>query len=887
MSKPNLPVYGVVNGLNPLEVLKPQFLVKSLQQNVVYANVLNTLTARISTNFDLDSGSSITIQGLTGAQTLDTELDLTSTGQSLGIKAQWLQDSGSLVLTVPVSSMVIASNEYVVEYNLTNPAFDKRSPVVEISARIDDGNGMVVGFIAPVKATKPHSTFLGIMNGSDPFQIVLPRFEIKSIEQSTPFAAVVNTLTLSLKANCDVLTDSSITVFGLTGSTSINASLDLITINGGISSQGTLTFNERLVLTSLGMKSNDIYEIRFNLTNPVDAQSSPAVSIRASVKSVYGDVSPVVSTAMVKKGQELFGVANGSNPLEVLVPVFEVKTIEQSTPLAAVINTITVSLKANCDLLPGSTVTIHGLTGSAEPTGSLWVVRGNGGLADKADWDISGNLTLTSAQHMQRRETYEARFNLSNPRKDQSSPLVMVRASVKSVYGDVSPVVSTAMVRKELELLGVANGSNPLEVLVPVFEVKTIEQSTPLAAVINTITVSLKANCDLLPGSTVTIHGLTGSAEPTGSLWVVRGNGGLADKADWDISGNLTLTSAQHMQRRETYEARFNLSNPRKDQSSPLVMVRASVKSVYGDVSPVVSTAMVRKELELLGVANGSNPLEVLVPVFEVKTIEQSTPLAAVINTITVSLKANCDLLPGSTVALAGMIGVSTYDGTINLQLLPLEIQSRSFMSTGIWQQEPGNLTLTSLGTKRRETHTIVFNITNQNKDQESPSISTTIRAKSVFGDISESVQILEKPSADLLGVRQGKDPLKLLKPDFITKEISQSHPVPLSSNMISILLQTNCDFAVGSVITIAGLIGSNTPDETGISVVGGYYDDWFDQTITIWLQTPGVLKLQVPTFFYRLTILPCTPFCEAHSKHFIPTDIWGLLSTMSKSMFC
>jgi hypothetical protein len=738
MSKPNLPVYGVVNGLNPLEVLKPQFLVKSLQQNVVYANVLNTLTARISTNFDLDSGSSITIQGLTGAQTLDTELDLTSTGQSLGIKAQWLQDSGSLVLTVPVSSMVIASNEYVVEYNLTNPAFDKRSPVVEISARIDDGNGMVVGFIAPVKATKPHSTFLGIMNGSDPFQIVLPRFEIKSIEQSTPFAAVVNTLTLSLKANCDVLTDSSITVFGLTGSTSINASLDLITINGGISSQGTLTFNERLVLTSLGMKSNDIYEIRFNLTNPVDAQSSPAVSIRASVKSVYGDVSPVVSTAMVKKGQELFGVANGSNPLEVLVPVFEVKTIEQSTPLAAVINTITVSLKANCDLLPGSTVTIHELTGSAEPTGSLWVVRGNGGLADKADWDISGNLTLTSAQHMQRRETYEARFNLSNPRKDQSSPLVMVRASVKSVYGDVSPVLSTAMVRKELELLGVANGSNPLEVLVPVFEVKTIEQSTPLAAVINTITVSLKANCDLLPGSTV---------------------------------------------------------------------------------------------------------------------------------------------------ALAGMIGVSTYDGTINLQLLPLEIQIRSFMSTGIWQQEPGNLTLTSLGTKRRETHTIVFNITNQNKDQESPSISTTIRAKSVFGDISESVQILEKPSADLLGVRQGKDPLKLLKPDFITKEISQSHPVPLSSNMISILLQTNCDFAVGSVITIAGLIGSNTPDETGISVVGGYYDDWFDQTITIWLQTPGVLKLQVP--IYRLTILPCTPFCEAHSKHFIPTDIWGLLSTMSKSMFC
>jgi len=251
-----------------------------------------------------------------------------------------------------------------------------------------------------------------------------------------------------------------------------------------------------------------------------------------------------------------------------------------------------------------------------------------------------------------------------------------------------------------------------------------------------------------------------------------------------------------------------------------------------------------------------------------------------------VSLKANCDLLPGSTVALSGMIGASTYDGSLNVHVHPLEIQSRSFMSTGIWKQEPGNLTLTSLGTKSRDTHTIVFNITNQNKDQESPTIFATIRAKSVLGDVSENVEIMRKPLADLLGVRQGKDPLKLLKPDFITKQISQSHPVPLSSNMISILLQTNCDFAVGSVITIAGLIGSNTPDETGKSVVGGYYDDWFDQTITIWLQTPGVLKLQVPTFLTSEQSSRTHPFAKLTPKISYALTL-GLLSAMSKSMFC
>jgi hypothetical protein len=103
---------------------------------------------------------------------------------------------------------------------------------------------------------------------------------------------------------------------------------------------------------------------------------------------------------------------------------------------------------------------------------------------------------------------------------------------------------------------------------------------------------------------------------------------------------------------------------------------------------------------------------------------------------------------------------------------------------------------------------------------------------------------------------------------------------------MISILLQTNCDFAVGSVITIAGLIGSNTPDETGKSVVGGYYDDWFDQTITIWLQTPGVLKLQVPTFLTSEQSSRTHPFAKLTPKISYALTL-GLLSAMSKSMFC
>ena len=121
---------------------------------------------------------------------------------------------------------------------------------------------------------------------------------------------------------------------------------------------------------------------------------------------------------------------------------------------------------------------------------------------------------------------------------------------------------------------------------------------------------------------------------------------------------------------------------------------------------------------------------------------------------------------------------------------------------------------------------------------------------KSVFGDISYIVEMITKPSANLLGVVLGQDPLRLLRPDFTTKHISQSHPLPLSSNMISLELETNCDFAIGSIVTIAGLKGTLTPDETGMLVFGGYYDDWFDKTLTSWSQALGMLKLHVSKTF-------------------------------------
>ena len=102
---------------------------------------------------------------------------------------------------------------------------------------------------------------------------------------------------------------------------------------------------------------------------------------------------------MDKPDSDLFGVSNGANPLEVLVPAFSAKGIGQSTPGSGETNRITVTLTANYNLADGSTVTISGLTGSqTADAASLAVTSTNGDLGTTGAWTQgTGTLVLTAA----------------------------------------------------------------------------------------------------------------------------------------------------------------------------------------------------------------------------------------------------------------------------------------------------------------------------------------------------------------------------------------------------------------------------------------------------------------------------------------------------------
>ena len=149
-------------------------------------------------------------------------------------------------------------------------------------------------------------------------------FTTRAIGQSTPVPGQTNRFTVSLVTDTTLTetASSSITISGLAGA-SAPASVDLVDAgNDGkiIFSDGTTTgkgawSSGTLTLTVVGnMTAGTTYSFGFDVTNPSSAQTSPTINVAASGSATLS------LAAMTKPGSQLFGVANGADPLTVVVP---------------------------------------------------------------------------------------------------------------------------------------------------------------------------------------------------------------------------------------------------------------------------------------------------------------------------------------------------------------------------------------------------------------------------------------------------------------------------------------------------------------------------------------------------------------------------------------
>ena len=885
-------VYGVTNGGKPMKVIEQSFSTKAIGQSTPLAGADVTITVTLTANSNFPAGSIVTITGLTGTQTEDTTLTVTSTDGStsglLGTSGVWTKSDGKLVLTAAGAGTAYNA-PCTVTFVLKQAAAEYTPPTVSVAASIKDGSSTVLGSIAQVAMDAPDAgtgigaiVDTGTAIGANPLVVVLPEFDVRKIGQSNPLAGGSNTITVTIQSNVNLAqaTDSSVvTISGLTnapdaaslGLTSVESSgadlfSDGTTQGKGALSSGTLTLT---VHTGQTVVAGTQYAFSFTITNPASEQTFATPTIAASGTASFATSRGAMSTDIADR----YGVADGGKPMTVIVPSLSVKSIGQSTPLAGATVTISVTLTANVDFPNDSTVTIVGLTGTqTTDSGSLAVTSTDGttsGLMESSGgWTQStGTLELTAGiTGTAQGAACTITFDLQQASAEYTPPTVSIVAAINNGSTALGSIGQAAMVAPNSPLLGVANGSNPLVVVVPEFDVRKIGQSNPLAGGSNTITVTIQSNVNLAQAtdsSVVTISGLTSAPDALSlALTSVESSGadlfsdGTTQGKGALTSGTLTLTvyTGQTVAAGTQYAFSFTITNPSSAQGAASAVIEASGTASF------VPTALDAPGSPLLGVPNGANPLLVVVPEFDVREIGQSNPLAGGSNTITVTIQSNVNLAQAqsSAVTLTALVnGLS--DGDVALTDVASTGATTVFGGQGVMNNSGGTLTLTvasgetvAAGT----TYKFSFTITNPSTQQNHATVTIAASGTAAFptsrGDMSTD-------TADVYGVTNGGKPVKVIEQAFSTKFIRQSTPLAGADVTITVTLTANSNFPAGSIVTITGLTGTQTEDTTLTVTSTDGSTSGLLGTSGVWTKSDGNLVLTAPASKGTAYNTPCT----------------------------
>ena len=158
------------------------------------------------------------------------------------------------------------------------------------------------------------------------------------------------------------------------------------------------------------------------------------------------------------------------------------------------------------------------------------------------------------------------------------------------------------------------------------------------------------------------------------------------------------------------------------------------------DDDGVTSSAMDKPGTDLIGVTGGLDPLKTVVPTFTTKSIQQSSPLNGVLNTLTVTLVTDVDLAATSTVTIAGLTGTQTADAA------SLAITSTEDLlgTTAGWTKDSGTLVLTVGGTATTAGSDVVVTMVVTNKATAQDAVSPTVTAQA---NVSEQASKARKAS--------------------------------------------------------------------------------------------------------------------------------------------
>ena len=400
---------NVPNGACPLRVVKAKLHTHFVNQSSQYPCTDNLIRVILSSNVPLRTcNAQVTIRGLADTMTNSTEalpVSISAPASSSTV-GNWTHGGGVLQLdsstVVPTSACEVFSFTFTLKNQQTPRS--KATVFVEM-----DG---ILGFrIASKELTVPstlnswYAGLPGITSASlpavqswrDPLVVLTPSFTTRKMSQTSPWPGITNTLTVVFASNVPLtVLCSTLKITQLEGACS-NSGRKAFTAGSadkaafkdiaGAAEGGTylsVTDQDRdIEVGSLTFKPTadtvpgTSYTFSFDVTNPVVAQNSPGIQIRAIgipipptlFNKEMGDTltSPCDAISLACKW-----VAGDAAPLKVYAPMFLQKDIAQNTPYPMEPNTLSVTLMTNIPLSAGTLITLSSLSGARTPTG--WVV---------------------------------------------------------------------------------------------------------------------------------------------------------------------------------------------------------------------------------------------------------------------------------------------------------------------------------------------------------------------------------------------------------------------------------------------------------------------------------------------------------------------------------
>jgi hypothetical protein len=336
-------LYGVTGGESPLKLVEVAFdVASSIGQSVPLVSASNTITVTITVDHLLPSGSTVEITGLTGTQTVNGTLTVTSSPADVftSNEGAWTESTGTLTLTV-ASGGLIASQGYVLSFEVQNrDAEQLTATTVSVSGDIPSGgdHDSLVESLTLVAAT---GDLMGVTGGAGPLLLAVGTFVDKDIGQSFPFVDGSNTITVSITGSVDIAAGSNITITGLTGTQTGDGTLtvtsvpaDVFTSNEGTwaESTGTLT----LTVDTGGLSAGTTCTVSFEVQNGGSEQNA-VVGVVSGTIEVGGFDSPISDHNLeADTTAVLYGVTGGESPLKLVEVAFDVaSSIGQSVPLVS------------------------------------------------------------------------------------------------------------------------------------------------------------------------------------------------------------------------------------------------------------------------------------------------------------------------------------------------------------------------------------------------------------------------------------------------------------------------------------------------------------------------------------------------------------------------